>query len=359
MSKHAIDPQKVSHHIHRIGYHFKSEIVDDASQELGYVYYRGKFIKEDVMQAQRSKGRLKNIMAKYGLSIQDNDARETPEQVSAYIKELFPRIPQEDLDKIVQHAWEEGSKRVGTNENMNLANRVQLAVTARIRHAYTDYDRLLKAFEWKDARHEVEAECVKKLKEWRGEDGNDDDDKGFEETMRDVIVLDDDDDDENMKGNESDESDEDDASVGDADYASDPSVEIVEHRMTDNDFAAESALRSPRPLSSTRLREWIERDQMRHSPQRIDYPRPARAEQYRTPLQGQPAPSPTYRAYPMAHPTPQTYSVQPQPQPYTQVPVSQPMLAPVPLQEYRSRDGNVQPGGYVYRSVCSTSCSKT
>ena len=122
-------------------------------------------------------------MAKYGLSMHENDARETPEQVSAYIKELFPRIPQDDLDKIVQHAWEEGSKRVGTNETMNLANRVQLAVTARIRHAYTDYDRLLKAFEWKEARAEVEPECVKKLKEWRGEDGTDDEEKGFEEAM--------------------------------------------------------------------------------------------------------------------------------------------------------------------------------
>ena len=358
MSKHAIDPQKVSHHIHRIGYHFKSEIVDDASQELGYVYYRGKFIKEDAMQAQRSKGRLKNIMAKYGLNLQDNDARETPEQVSAYIKELFPKIPQEDLDKIVQHAWEEGSKRVGTNENMNLANRVQLAVTARIRHAYTDYDRLLKAFEWKDARHEVEAECVKKLKEWRGEDDNDEDDRGFEETMRDVIVLDDDDDDD-MKATEIDDSDEDDASVGDADYASDPSVEIVEHRITDNDFAAESSLRSPRPLSSTRLREWIERDQMRHSPQRIDHSRHARAEQYRLSSYGQPAPSPTYRMYPVPQPTPQTYPAQPQPQPYTHVSVSQPILVPVPHQEYRTSGSSIEPGGYLYRPVCPFSLFKT
>ena len=46
MSKHATDPQKVSHHIHLIGYHFKSEVVDAASQELGYVFYRGKFLKE-------------------------------------------------------------------------------------------------------------------------------------------------------------------------------------------------------------------------------------------------------------------------------------------------------------------------
>lgn len=354
MSKHAIDPQKVSHHIHRIGYHFKSEIVDDASQELGYVYYRGKFIKEDAMQAQRSKGRLKNIMAKYGLSLQDNEARETPEQVSAYIKELFPRIPQEDLDKIVQHAWEEGSKRVGTNENMNLANRVQLAVTARIRHAYTDYDRLLKAFEWKDARHEVEAECVKKLKEWRGEDGNDEDDRGFEETMRDVIVLDDDDDDNNMNTNDIDDSDADDASVGDADYASDPSVEIVEHRMTENDFATESSLRSLRPVSSARLREWVERDRMRHSPQRIDYPHNARVEQHRTSVHGQPAPSPTYRAHPMPQTTPQMYSALPQPQLYSQPPISQPVLVPLSPQGPRSYAATSAPGEYIYRTVCPT-----
>lgn len=324
MSKHAIDPQKVSHHIHRIGYHFKSEIVDEASQQLGYVYYRGKFLKEDVMQAQRSKGRIKNIMAKYGLNMHENDARETPEQVSAYIKELFPRIPQDDLEKIVQHAWEEGSKRVGTNENMNLANRVQLAVTARIRHAYTDYDRLLKAFEWKDARQEVEAECVRKLKEWRGEDGTDDEEKGFEEAVADVIVIDDDD--EPMQGNGADDSDEDDASVGDTEYISDDSVEIVEHHMSDSDFAAEGSMRHSRPSTHLSQREWAGQQQARESPRRMDRTPQVREVRYEPSPYSHP-PQPVHYAYPL----------QPQQPQYTPIKVAQQVYTPTTPQRYQAR----------------------
>lgn len=339
MSKHAIDPQKVSHHIHRIGYHFSSEIVDEASQQLGYIYYRGKFLKEDAMQAQRSKGRLKNIMARYGLSMHVNDARETPAQVSAYIKELFPRIPQDDLEKIVQHAWEEGSKRVGTNENMNLANRVQLAVTARIRHAYTDYDRLLKAFEWKEARQEVEAECVRKLKEWRGEDGNDDEEKGFEEAIADVIVIDDDD--EPMQGNGADQS-EDDASVGDADYDTDSSVEIVEHHMSDNDFAAESALRNSRPSTHLSQHEWAAQHRARESLQRVDCTPQVRVARHDQSPYAHPAPQPTRYAY---LPQPQ------QPQ-YTPMHVSQPIYAPHTPQGLQARPVEHDPGRYLIRPVC-------
>lgn len=346
MSKHAIDPAKVSHHIHRIGYHFKSEIVDDASQQLGYVYYRGKFLKEEAMQAQRSKGRIKDIMAKYGLSMHENDARETPEQVSVYIKELFPRIPQDDLDKIVQHAWEEGSKRVGTNENMNLANRVQLAVTARIRHAYTDYDRLLKAFEWKDARAEVEPDCVKKLKEWRGEDGTEEDDRGFEEAMRDVIVIDDDDD--PMQGNGAGGSDDDDASVGDADYDSDSSVEIVEHHMSDNDFAAESALRSSRPSTHLSQREWARPPDVRDSPRRVERTPQVRPSQYAQPVYAQSAPPPAHYAQPQ----------QPQQPHHTPIPGSQPVYTPAPPLVYQPRPSESDPARYLIRPVCLTAqCS--
>jgi hypothetical protein len=340
MSKHATDPQKVSHHIHRIGYHFKSEVVDDASQQLGYVFYRGKFLKEEAMQAQRSKGRIKNIMAKYGLSMHENDARETPEQVSAYIKELFPRIPQDDLDKIVQHAWEEGSKRVGTNESMNLANRVQLAVTARIRHAYTDYDRLLKAFEWKEARAEVEPECVKKLKEWRGEDGADDEEKGFEEAMRDVIVIDDDED--PMQGNGSDQSDEDDASVGNADYDSDSSVEIVEHHISDNDFAAESALRNSRPSTHLSQCEWAQQEDIRDSPRRIERAPQVRPERYPQPVYAQSVPPPAQYQYP----------VQSQQPHYMPAQSSQPLYAQASPQTYLVRPDEGAFGRYVVQPVC-------
>lgn len=333
MSKHATDPDKVSHHIHRIGYHFRSDIVDDAREQLGYVYYRGKFIKETVMQAQRSKARLKNTLAQYGITMHDNDGRETAEQVSAFIKELFPRIPQYDLDWIVDHAWEQGSRRVGTNENMSLASRVQFAVIARIRHAYTDYDQLLRAFDWKQARLEIEPECVKKVKEWRGEHGNDDDEKGFEDTIQDVIVIPDDD--EEM------DDDEDDVSVGELDYESDPSVEIVEHRMVDDDFAAESTIRPgrvSRPSANLSLRQFSDQDDAYEAQRARDRTMRARADRRETSLYG-------YPPYATFDP--------PQPQPrYTGPPIVQPVVVSVASDNSRAEEQDMELGGYIFRRVC-------
>lgn len=234
VSKHATDPQKVSHHIHRVGYHFRSDIVDEACEELGYIYHHGRFIKEAALQAQRQQSRMAQIMAKHGVPFNET-IEETPEQVGAVIKELFPRIPDDDLNQILQHAWEKGSRRVGTNATLDLPRRVQLATIARIRHTYTDYDYLLHAFPWKDARLEVEQECLKKLLEWRGEDAEDDD--VMEELVKDVIVLDDDDEDKDPNnGSEADDED----STMEMDATSDTDVEIIHQRAADKDLVAKS-----------------------------------------------------------------------------------------------------------------------
>jgi len=74
---------------------------------------------------------------------------------------------------------------------LTLARRVQLAVVAHIRHAYTDYDQLLKTTSWMEARTQVEHVSLAKLREWRDEG----DTNELEETFREVIVIDDDDDD--------------------------------------------------------------------------------------------------------------------------------------------------------------------
>ena len=167
---------------------------------------------------------------KYGLRpdlLQQNGKSETPEKVGAAIKELFPKIPEQDLHDIVHHAWEEGTQRIGNNTTMDLPRRVQLATIARIRHMYTDYDRLLRAFEWKEARSMVEPECLKKLIEWRGET-DDADDEGLEEIVRETIVIDDD---EVVDASEAD----------DEDSTSDASVEIT-HVALGDDLGAESGI---------------------------------------------------------------------------------------------------------------------
>ncbi|KAK0927447.1 hypothetical protein LTR29_017635 [Friedmanniomyces endolithicus] len=240
VSRNAFDPDHVSHHIARIGYHFRADIVDEAREQLGYVLYRGKFIKEKDLQIQRQQAAQDSAVARaferQGVSaeqIRQNSQRETPDKVRAAIKELFPKIPDFDLDEIVPHAWEEGTSRVGTNGQLGLPRFVQLATVARIRHTYTDYDQLLRAFEWKEARIMVEPGCLQKLIEWRGEE-DDQDDGELEEIVRETIVIDDDD-------------DELEAGISDADTfpieidsGSDASVEIIHHTAAQG-FGAESA----------------------------------------------------------------------------------------------------------------------
>ncbi|KAF1823884.1 uncharacterized protein K489DRAFT_305206, partial [Dissoconium aciculare CBS 342.82] len=194
LNKNGKDENKVSHHILRVGYHFRAEVVNDACADLGYVNVRGKYMKATEASTQSI---LARTMMSHGLRPVPGAGlapeRETDEQIRAAVKELFPKIPDEDLEAIMQHAWAEGSGRVGNAAFLTLSRRVQLATIARIRHRYTDYDRLLRAFEWKQARLEVEPVCVQKLLEWRGE--NEEDDQ-VEEIVREVIVIDDDDDDD-------------------------------------------------------------------------------------------------------------------------------------------------------------------
>ncbi|KAK0880921.1 hypothetical protein LTR87_005227 [Friedmanniomyces endolithicus] len=240
VSKNAEDPLHVSHHIARIGYHFRADIVDEAREQLGYVLYRGKFVKETDLQIQRQQAAQDSAVARaferQGVSadhIRQKSQRETPEKVRAAIKELFPKIPDFDLDEIVRRAWEEGASRVGTNSQLGLPRRVQLATIARIRHTYTDYDQLLRAFEWKEARVMVEPGCLQKLIEWRGENEDQDDDE-LEEIVRETIVIDDDDD--ALEAGISDAY----TSPIEIDSGSDASVEII-HHVAAQDFGAESA----------------------------------------------------------------------------------------------------------------------
>lgn len=193
---------------------------------MGYVPYENTFITTADLQQKQHNSVVARAFAKLGLNydrVQGNE--ETPEQIRAAIKELYPRIPQSDLDAIIDHSWKKGEKRVGHAKDIPLSRRVQLAVGARIRHMYTDYDVLLKAFsDWKNTRKEVEPDTLKKLIEWRGET-DDGDDETLEEIVRETIVIDDDDDDESIDGGD----------------ASDSSIEISHRPAAEEDLRAEEA----------------------------------------------------------------------------------------------------------------------
>ncbi|KAF2747684.1 hypothetical protein M011DRAFT_401675 [Sporormia fimetaria CBS 119925] len=184
-----------------IGHHFPFAVIEQACRFLGYVWGRRGFRKivsgygDD--QLARS---VRNAEKRLGRKATENESKE---QIRTAILEVFPKVPKSDLENIVRHAFEKGTKRVGNAAGMSLARRTQLAVGAYTRHQYTDYDKLLKdpRYTWKDARNMVEPASYAKLKEWRGEG----DTKELEETFREIIVLDDDesssDEDESPSGN--------------------------------------------------------------------------------------------------------------------------------------------------------------
>ncbi|KAL6710227.1 hypothetical protein ACN47E_009173 [Coniothyrium glycines] len=222
------DPEKLSHHVHRVGHHFPLEIIRLACSKFGYTY-------DDVNGLKKAKTSdrinwIAQSMEEYGsrqaLHGRPSNEKETKDYIQGAVREMFPKIPEADLAAIVNHAFEEGTNRVGNAKELPLARRVQLAVVAHIRHMYTDYDKLLKTGGWMEARSKVEHVSLAKLKEWRDEVGEGSNE--LEETFREVIVLDDDDDDASSDGDPLSSPNE-----------RDQSMEIVSSRATARDLQPE------------------------------------------------------------------------------------------------------------------------
>lgn len=124
--------------------------------------------------------------------------------------------------------WTQGTTTVGNASDLSLSRQVQLATIARIRHTYTDYDKLLKLVSWKEARQIVEPMSLTKLIEWRGENDNDTED--FEDILRETIVIDDDDELDDA------DSDSDSTLAGSGDDGSDTSLEILQQTLAPKDL---------------------------------------------------------------------------------------------------------------------------
>ena len=259
-----------------------------------------RFVKETDLAEQKNRSRMAQIMANHGYAMQNINAEdsENTNQLRGAMKELFPKMPDVDMEEIIKHAWQDGSLRVGTNATLALSRRIQLATIARIRHTYTDYDALLKALgEWQTVRKMVEPECLAKIKEWRGENAQNDAEE-HEWITREYIVIDDDDDDVADNAHKGHDADDEDSSG----YASETSIEITHHQARDEDLGAESS-------NETALR-YIERLQPR---------------QYRRPRAAQPQLVESFTAHtrPESNGAPSAYGAsrshyypQPPPQPH-------------------------------------------
>ncbi len=67
-------------------------------------------------------------------------------QLEAEILHLYPSIPNEDLQSVLDHTLEDGYQRVGTNTNVSLSDRASRAVRAHVRHNHTLYDEFLAGY---------------------------------------------------------------------------------------------------------------------------------------------------------------------------------------------------------------------
>ncbi|RAH45545.1 DUF2293 domain-containing protein [Aspergillus brunneoviolaceus CBS 621.78] len=173
----------LSQHVHRIGYHFPSAVVATVCMDLGlHLTTAGKTMQFPTSAITKSRKRANSEASQTTINTEARDV----------IKDLFPSIPDNDLNQIIKTAFQKGQRKVGTAVELPLARRAQLAVVAHIRHVYTEYDRLLKATSFHEARSTVEEPTLAKLVEWRGDDEN-----GkivLEDVFREVIVISDDED---------------------------------------------------------------------------------------------------------------------------------------------------------------------
>ncbi|KAH7116063.1 hypothetical protein B0J11DRAFT_539080 [Dendryphion nanum] len=217
----------------RIGYHFPNVVIEEACTILGYTWRKGQFIKiVNNSEETRIARNLRDYDERMRLDGRPLTERDTKDQIRNAIREVFPKIPEADMEGIVNHAFEEGSNRVGNAEGLSLSRRVQLAVGAFIRHQYTQYDTILKTTgSWPEARQRVQSSVYSKFKEWRDEA---DDKRELEETFRETIVIDDEDDEDSVTSDEQ--------SLD----GREPSLEIISSQATVRELQPESFIQCPR-----------------------------------------------------------------------------------------------------------------
>lgn len=175
--------------MHRIGYHFPTEVVSQVCSHYGIrLDSSGRLIGE-----KDSEQLFMKISQKGEVVLNENirDQVTINTEAKEIIRDLFPKIPDNDLFQIIKTAFQLGDNKVGTAEEIPLVRRAQLAVVAHIRHSYTNYDKLLRQVPYNEARHMVEKTTLMKLVEWRGDENDLDENsrKAVDDAVREVVVL--------------------------------------------------------------------------------------------------------------------------------------------------------------------------
>ncbi|POR39430.1 Uncharacterized protein TPAR_00373 [Tolypocladium paradoxum] len=94
---------------------------------------------------------------------------DTEEEFKRAVQRLFPRIPSEEVAKILKRALQKRSGRVGRTGKLDLDNKVRLAVGAHVRHCHTPYDKIINKNRDKvESRKAVHDEISRILQSWGG-----------------------------------------------------------------------------------------------------------------------------------------------------------------------------------------------
>ena len=103
------DPEKLSHHVHRVGHHFPLEIINLACSKFGYIYDE-----ESGLRKVRARDRInwiaqhvEDYSTRQMLHGRPSTEKETKEYIQGAVREMFPKIPEADLSSIVNHAFQE------------------------------------------------------------------------------------------------------------------------------------------------------------------------------------------------------------------------------------------------------------
>jgi len=103
------DPEKLSHHVHRVGHHFPIEIVNLACSKFGYTYSEAIGLSKDKSRDQTNwiaRG-IEDYSSRTQLHGRPSTEKESKEHTRGAVREMFPKIPEADLNSIVNHAFEE------------------------------------------------------------------------------------------------------------------------------------------------------------------------------------------------------------------------------------------------------------
>lgn len=106
------DPEKLSHHVHRVGHHFPLEIVKLACSKFGYTYNEAHGLRK-VKAGDRTNWIAQHVEAYSSRQMmhgRPSTEKETKDYIHGAVREMFPKIPEADLSSIVNHAFEEVNK---------------------------------------------------------------------------------------------------------------------------------------------------------------------------------------------------------------------------------------------------------